>query len=327
MPVQDLATRAMIGCIKVYTLLLIAAHSLVGGQGSSDHLPYNGWTQQYGDPSSSSYTQYTGDGFKPGWNFTTQPFVSQTSPCVDQYGVIYYPLRANIVAIAPSGAVKWKASVSPNGNSYLTNVLFSNRHSFVIVGSSWVEQETFFQIVALYVNNGSVAWTSTQNELYHATTMSISVNADAVYVAGYDLKSFAAVSLVDGKLIWKKANIYQVGIFMQTKVGPSVVRYPTGRGVVEERMTKGGRESQQEVVLLPTDPWDGFEGKGRLFAYNSGKSERTDYYQRVCMYIYLHQFTTSTVSLVQQAAIFNCPAVRGYSYCSPHICTTPCSIN
>ena len=249
-------------------IVVFIAHVLGGeGQGSS----YNGWTQQYSDPSSTSYTEYIGSGFKPGWNFTTQPFVSQTSPCVDHYGVLYYPLRANILAIGPNGAVLWKTGVSPNGNSYLTNILYSYKHDFVIVGSSWVDQETFFQLVAVHVNNGSVAWTSYQNQMYHATTMSISVSTDAVYVGGYDLKSFSAVGLEDGKLIWEKKNIYQVGIFMQTKVGPasSVGWSRTGRGVEEERMMKGG----EEIVLLPTDPWNGFGGKGRLFAYNTGKRE------------------------------------------------------
>lgn len=260
--------------LRLSLVLIIAAHVVLGEGGQSPSwkeqpTPYNGWTQQYGDPSSTSYTEYTGNDFRSGWNLTTQPFVSQASPCVDQYGVIYYPLRANIIAIIPNGTVLWKTGVSPNGNSYLTNIVYTNKHKFVIVGVSGVDRETLFQIVAVCVGNGSVAWTSKQNRLYDATTMSVSISADAVYVAGYDLRSFAAISLSDGKLIWEKKHIYQVGIFMQTKVGPA------SSGIAKRRTLEGGMIEEREIVLLPTDPYDGSGGKGRLFAYSTENREFT----------------------------------------------------
>ena len=228
-----------------------------------------GWTQQYGDQYSSSYTEYIDSNqFRPGWNITTQEFVSQTSPSVNDYGELYYPLRTYVIAIAPNGTTIWKTGVSPNGNSYLTNTLYSKTHNFVIVGSTWVEGETYFQFVAINASSGGVVWTKMLNELYHPTSISLSNVADAVYVAGYDKSSFAAVKLSDGSMLWEKRHIYQVGIFMQTKVGEGAninSNSKAGRGSFLQGQKKG------EVVLLPTDPWNGMSGRGRLFAYSTAR--------------------------------------------------------
>ena len=165
---------------------------------------------------------------------------------------MFYPLRAYVIALRPTGTVLWKTGVVPNGEAYLTNTVYSKEHDFAVVGSSWVDQDTFFQVVAVHASNGSIAWKSMQNDLYHTTTISISSSADAVYAAGYDKSAFSGLRLSDGSLLWKKQNIYQVGIFMQTKVGP-------------------GKKLSPEAVLLPTDPFDGFEGKGRLYSYEAEK--------------------------------------------------------
>lgn len=229
-----------------------------------------GWTQQYGDSSSTSYTEFVDNGqFVPGWNYTTPSFVSQTSPSINEYGVIFYPLRADVVAIAPNGTIFWKCSVSPNGNSYLTNTVYTKMHNLVIVGSTWVQQDTFFQFVAINATSGSVVWTKMINELYHPTSISLSDQTGSIFVAGFDKNIFAAVKITDGEILWKK-YVKQVGIFMQTKVGDT-----GGRAVFLKISINGIFQSlnitvsNAEVVLLPTNPWDGFEGKGRLFAYDT----------------------------------------------------------
>ncbi len=253
-----------------------------------------GWAQQYGDQSSTSYTEYVDDGqFRPGWNYTTEHFVSQTSPCVNEFGVLYYPLRANVIAIAPNGSTIWECGVSPNGNSYLTNTLYSKPHDYVIVGSTWVQQYTFFQFVAINAMDGAVVWTKVLNELYHPTTISLSIETDCVFVAGYDKSSFAAVKITNGEILWEKKNIYQVGIFMQLKVG-NIMQPLTDAAEIKipEKQTLNSSTKQfssapkqilslsqtdaalnGEVVLLPTDPWDGFEGKGRLYAYDTAEGD------------------------------------------------------
>ncbi len=247
-----------------------------------------GWTQQYGDQSSTSYTEYVDNGqFKPGWNYTTKNFVSQTSPCVNEFGVLYYPLRANVIAIAPNGSMIWECGVSPNGNSYLTNTLYSKPHNYVIVGSTWVQQNTFFQFVAINATDGEVVWTKMFNELYHPTTISLSIETDCVFVAGYDKSSFAAVKITNGEIMWEKKNIYQVGIFMQLKVGNIMQPLTDAINDIPKKQTLNSSTKQfssapkllslnqtdaalnGEVVLLSTDPWDGFEGKGRLYAYDT----------------------------------------------------------
>ena len=217
------------------------------------------WTQQYGDAFSSNYVDYQGPAYT-GWNYTTDPFVSQSSPSVSRLnGVMFYPLRAYMIALAPNGTVLWKTGVAPNGEAYLTNTVYSEVHDLVVVGASWVEQRTFFQVVAVRGSNGDVAWTSTQNNLYHATTISISTVADAVYVAGFDHSTFSGLRLADGMLLWRKPFIPDVGIFMQTKVGPA----PSNSAMADSK--------SKEMVLLPTDPWDGFEGKGNLLSYGTSK--------------------------------------------------------
>ena len=251
-------------------LLFYWAFSISGTDGKYRGRPKlegGGWTQQYGDQYSSSYADYTDNNqFSPGWSYTTQEFVSQTSPSVDHCGILYYPLRTYVVAIAPNGTTIWKTGVSPNGNSYLTNTLYSKSHDFVVVGSTWVEGETYFQFVAVNATSGRVIWTKMLNELYHPTSISLSSKVDAVYVGGYDKSSFAAVRLLDGSVLWEKRHIYQVGVFMQTKVGEVL------RNVKWDQngKAKNYKQEMSEVVLLPTDPWDGMSGRGRLFAYNTG---------------------------------------------------------
>ena len=208
------------------------------------------WTQQYGNQGSTSYCDYKGEEYS--WSYTTQPFVSQTSPSVNDDGVLFYPLRAYIVAINPNGTVQWKAGVAPNGDAYLTNTLYSKRYDIVIVGAAW---DNLFQIVAVHAISGEISWTSLQKYLYHCTTLSISTKIDAVFGAGYDSGTFTAVRLSDGKSIWSERHIYQVGIFMQTKVGT----FESDDGQVVE------------VAILPTDPFNGFDGKGTLFAYDVSK--------------------------------------------------------
>lgn len=236
-------------------LLGLTLQLCVGGQSSS-------WSQQYGDSCSTSHTDSAGVDFTPGWTHTTQSFVSQTSPCVDGRGIIYYPLRAHVTAISANGTVLWTTGVSPNGNSYLTNVLFSEEHGLVVVGSSWVEGALFFQIVAMSVVTGSVQWISRQNQAFHATTLSLSVISGCVYVAGFDQGVFIAVRLADGTLVWEVNHVNMVGLFMQTKVG----QVRSGRSLKDDNP-----QDREEVVLLPTDPWNGFDGKGRLFAYYTAR--------------------------------------------------------
>lgn len=204
------------------------------------------WTQQYGDAASTNYVPYEGP-ITVGWNYTTPPFPSQTSPAVSNEGTIFYPLRANVIAILPNGKMLWNGGVAPNGNAYLTNVVFVDEVALVVVGASWVDGNTYLQVVALHAQNGSIAWTSLQNDLYHSTTISVSPQSNSVYLGGFDKGTFAALSLQDGSLLWKKSNIYLVGLFMQTKIGPYL-------GV-------------EETVLLPTDPFSGSGGRGRLFSY------------------------------------------------------------
>lgn len=221
------------------------------------------WTQQYGNQGSTSYSDYKGPVYT--WKYTTQPFVSQTSPSVNEEGALFYPLRAHVVAIAPNGSVQWKAGVAPNGDAYLTNTLYSKRHDFVIVGASW---DGLFQIVAIHAASGQIAWTSQQNHLYHCTTLSISTKIDAVFGAGYDSGTFAAVRLVDGKIIWSQRHIYQVGIFMQTKVGSFV----------------DNNDKTVEMIILPTDPFDGFNGKGTLYAYDVSRLQAWPFEKKSVMW-------------------------------------------
>ena len=216
------------------------------------------WTQQYGDAFSSNYVDYQGPVYA-GWSYTTEPFVSQSSPSIRKDGVMFYPLRAYVMALAPNGTVLWKTGVAPNGEAYLTNTVYSEARDLVVVGASWVEQKTFFQVVAVQGSTGNISWTSTQNDLYHATTISISTVADAVYVAGFDHNTFSGLHLENGKLLWRKPFVPNVGIFMQTKVGPVPSNSATADG------------NSKEMVLLPTDPWDGFEGKGDLLSYETAK--------------------------------------------------------
>eukprot|EP00731_Ephydatia_muelleri_P034084 Em0047g3a len=149
------------------------------------------------------------------------------------------------------------AGVAPDGNAYLTNVVLADWVQLVIVGASWVEGNTYLQIVALHAQNGSVAWTSLQNDLYHSTSICVSQTSNAVYLGGFDKRTFAALSLKDGSLLWENRDIYLLGLFMQTKIGSR------SSGVDEE------------VVLLPTDPFDGSGGKGRLFSYELDSSGKT----------------------------------------------------
>ena len=251
-------TRMHFPIMKVCTaVLVVVAAPLVAS-----------WTQQYGDPSSTSYVDYQGKAYV-GWNYTTEPFVSQTSPSVTEEGVMFYPLRTYLIALSPRGTVLWKTGVAPNGEAYQTNTVYSKVHDIVVVGSSWVDQNTFFQIVAIHAGNGSVAWQSMQNELYHATTISISTSADAVYAGGFDNSTFAALRLKDGSLLWRKAHISNLGIFMQTKVGPF-----SSNLAERAAATAAGKET----VLLATDPFDGFEGKGRLFSYDVSKPGSIDWH-------------------------------------------------
>ena len=204
------------------------------------------WTQQYGDAASTNYVPYQGP-ITVGWNYTTPPFPSQKSPAVSAEGTIFYPLRASVIAILPNGTILWNGGVAPDGNAYLTNVVFAEGEALVVVGASWVDGYTYLQVVALHAQNGSVAWKSQQNDLYHSTTISLSSSGNLVCLGGFDKGTFAALSLKNGSLLWKKSNIYLLGLFMQTKVGPYL-------GV-------------EETVLLPTDPFNGSGGKGRLFSY------------------------------------------------------------
>lgn len=214
------------------------------------------WTQQYGDTASTNYVPYQGS-ISSGWNYTTPPFVSQTSPAVSKEGTIFYPLRATVVAILSNGTILWTSGVAPNGNAYLTNVVVAEWVSLVIVGASWVEGDTYMQVVALHVQNGSTAWTSQQNDLYHSTTISISQTTNSVCLGGFDKGVFAALSLEDGSVLWQKSNIYLVGLFMQTKIG------------------FWGTGTDEEMVLLPTDPFNGAGGKGGLFSYQLDSSGKT----------------------------------------------------
>ena len=214
------------------------------------------WSQQYGDAASTNYVPYQGPVIV-GWNYTTPPFPSLKSPAVSSEGTIFYPLRSNVVAILSNGTILWNGGVAPDGNAYLTNVVLADWVQLVIVGASWVEGNTYLQIVALHAQNGSVAWTSLQNDLYHSTSICVSQTSNAVYLGGFDKRTFAALSLKDGSLLWENRDIYLLGLFMQTKIGSR------SSGVDEE------------VVLLPTDPFDGSGGKGRLFSYELDSSGKT----------------------------------------------------
>jgi hypothetical protein len=204
------------------------------------------WLQQYGDPRSSNYHEFTGSHFSVGWNYTSDAWVSLESPAVTSAGIIFLPGRAYLTAINPNGTVLWKTGIAPNGNAYQTNVLFSESYKLVVIGTSWVDQYTFFMLAAVDIASGQVVWKSQQNDFYHATTLSISPYTEAVYVGGFDHQTFGAVHIKDGRLLWKRNFVLKLGIFMQTKVS-----------------------ADGERVLLPTDPWDGFEGKGRLIAYGT----------------------------------------------------------
>ncbi len=257
------------------TLLIKPCWTLIkhGGTGTE------GWTQQYGDSFSTSYTGFVDNGqFMPGWNYTTRNFVSETSPSVNEYGVLFYPLRVFVIAIAPNGSTVWKCGVSPNGDSYLTNTLYSRVHNLVIVGSTWVQQNTFFQFVAINATSGNVVWTKMINELFHPTSISLSVKADSIFVAGFDKSTFAAVKITSGEILWEKKGIYEVGIFMQTKVGDivSLKQQPNVPPTIKDTTKRDTVLSVNEVVLLPTNPWDGFEGKGRLFAYDTARGKPTN---------------------------------------------------
>ena len=204
------------------------------------------WQQQYGDPRSTNHVKFTGSRFTIGWNYTSDPWVSLESPAVTTTGVIFIPGRAYLIAVGPNGTLLWKTGIAPNGNAYQTNVLFDESTNLVIIGTSWVEQNTFFMIAAVDVTSGQVVWKSQQNEFYHATTLSISPFSEAVFVGGFDHHTFGAVHIKDGHLLWKRRDVKNLGLFMQTKVS-----------------------HDGKTVFLPTDPWDGFEGKGRLIAYGT----------------------------------------------------------
>ena len=66
------------------------------------------------------------------------------------------------------------------------------------------------------------------------------------------------------------------------KVGPAS-SVDSGRGIAKRRTLEGGmikrgedvQKEEREIVLLPTDPYDGSGGKGRLFAYSTVNREFT----------------------------------------------------
>ena len=206
------------------------------------------WTQQYGDASSTNFVNYRGLAHV-GWKYTTPPYVSQTSPSVSEDGVIFYPQVVDVVAIAPNGTILWKCNVTHDEKTYLTNTVYSEQHGLVVVGAEWKK----FDVVAVHGGNGTIAWKSTHDGLFDATTISISLEADAVYIAGHENGTLIALRLKDGKILWKKGNIFDVGIFMQTKVGPAF---------------SISHNSTKQNIIVPTDPYDGIGGNGNLVSYD-----------------------------------------------------------
>ena len=203
------------------------------------------WLQQYGDAQSSCYAPFDG-AFAVNWNYTTDPFSSLQSPAISPDGTIFIPGRAYVMAVSVQGKLLWNTGVAPDGDAYQTNVLYLDILQLVVVGTSWVLHDNYFMLVAMDAKTGKVVWKSQHNDLFHATTLSISPLTLAVYVGGFDQQVFAGVNVKDGSLLWKQTDIPNLGIFMQTKV--------SGDG---------------KVVFLPTDPFDGFSGKGRMYAYTA----------------------------------------------------------
>ena len=225
----------------VYALVALLSVSTLLQQAAS-------WTQQYGDAASTNFVNYRGPAHV-GWKYITPPYVSQTSPSVSEDGVIFYPLVTDVVAIAPNGTVLWKCSVTHYQKTYLTNTVYSEQHGLVVVAA---ELWDTFDVVAVYSENGTIAWVSTQNDLFDATTISISVKADAIFIGGHEKGILSALQLKDGKILWK-TNISNVGIFMQTKVGPAFSK------------------STKQSIILPSDPFDGIGGNGNLLSYDVSK--------------------------------------------------------
>ena len=225
------------------------------------------WTQQYGNSASTNFVNYQGPPYV-GWNYSAEmsPGAGSTgmgSPSVSDEGMLFYYSKNSLIALSPKGTLLWDVEVAPIDafDTSVTNSVYSKVHNIAVAAANWqflTNHTTYFQMVAVHAGDGSVAWKVMDSDLYDATLICLSTSADAVYVGGFDHGTFAALSLKDGSIVWKKTNIYQIGLFMQTKVGPTEV----SASEYEDVRT-------QEAVLLPTDPVIGINPKaGRLFSYD-----------------------------------------------------------
>ena len=206
------------------------------------------WSQQYGDPQSTSFSSFKGP-YKIGWSYTTPPFPSQASPCITDDGIMYYALRADVVAIAPNGTVIGRYGIAPDGNTYLTNLVNSSKYNVIVVGAMW----SSYDVIAIDHQSHNIKWKVTHNELVLTTTISLSDEVGAVYLGGQEEQALVALHLTNSSLFLKMLFV-EVGLFMQTKIGtiPQADK----------------QKPSQEILLIPTLPAN---ESGILIGYSVSK--------------------------------------------------------
>lgn len=168
------------------------------------------WTQQYGDPSSTSFVHglQVSTPSKATWNYSVpndydyyKVSFFYNSPAFSPAGVVFLPLAYSrpypdllfleIRAVSHNGTELW-VSEDIHGHStdcagvLMTNVLYSEEHHMVIAGWNCADSFPYYakegNLVGLNASNGSLLWRSENLKLNDAAT--ISMSKDTVFVSG-----------------------------------------------------------------------------------------------------------------------------------------------
>ena len=123
--------------------------------------------------------------------------------------------------------------------------------------------QPFFMMTALDAKDGKTVWTAMHSDLFLPTSISLSETADAVFCGGANTNVFLAFSLMNGTILWKINSTSPIAASMQTKVGAPVFSQ--------------NQNDSSELVLLPTDPFDGNEGAGTLYALETASQGNLDW--------------------------------------------------
>lgn len=216
------------------------------------HFSQSSWTQQYGDPGSTSYITLESDDNvnRTGWKYAVPntEAVFYQSPAVSDKGVTFIPVIVlpqywlQVRAVSASGTEIWMANWIGSDSACsivsLTNILYSSEHNLVIVG--WNCWEAYYfekagQLVALNADDGKTVWRTEKLGLSDASFLSMS-SSTIYFTSGYSCgrnsptkafkdqqqqndSSLIAINLVNGQLAWNE-TFHQAGCQSQVKLTP-----------------------------------------------------------------------------------------------------------